>query len=51
MSTFTTFTTRETHDFSYKNILLLLLYIGYLAPLTNLAAQTEFSQREKDCSP
>ena len=25
------------------------IYIGYLAPLTNLAAQTEFSQWEKDC--
>ena len=29
----------------------IVLYIGYLAPLTNFAAQTEFSQREKDCSP
>ena len=24
--------------------------IGYSLPLTNLAAQTEFSQPEKDCS-
>ena len=26
------------------------LHIGYLPPLTKLAAQTEFSQLEKDCS-
>ena len=27
-----------------------LFYIGYSPPLTNLAAQTEFSQPQKDCS-
>ena len=29
----------------------MIYYIGYLAPLTNLAAQTEFSQQGKDYSP
>ena len=28
-----------------------ITHFGYLAPLTNLATQTEFSQRENDCSP
>ena len=32
-------------------LLIIFLLFRYLAPLTNLAAQTEFSQREKDCSP
>ena len=26
------------------------IYTGYSPPLTNLAAQTEFSQPQKDCS-
>ena len=32
------------------DILLYTTPIGYSPPLTNLAAQTEFSQPQKDCS-
>ena len=34
-----------------ENVLVVVvLVIGYSPPLTNLAAQTEFSQPQKDCS-
>ena len=35
--------------FDFPSFATEILIFGYLAPLTNLAAQTEFSQRGKDC--